>query len=50
MIKLRNPWGNIEWKGKASKDDEKFWRNMAPYDKERIGFENGEGGTFFMLW
>jgi hypothetical protein len=38
MIKLRNPWGSIEWKGKASKDDVKFWQNINPYDKERIGY------------
>jgi hypothetical protein len=33
MIKLRNPWGNIEWNGKASKKDSAFWKLLSPYDK-----------------
>lgn len=25
LVKLRNPWGNKEWKGKMSDNDEEFW-------------------------
>lgn len=33
MLKLRNPWGQIEYKGRASYSDRAFWDKMSPSDK-----------------
>ena len=50
MIKIRNPWGQKEWKGGASDKDTSFWNNISPLDKKRLGHENKDDGVFFMFW
>ncbi len=50
MIKLRNPWGEREWNGRASDSDKKFWQKINPFDKDRLGQKFQNDGTFFMLW
>ena len=50
MLKIRNPWGNVEWKGTASDCDSNFWGQVSPEDKLNLGYTNKDDGTFFMLW
>ena len=50
MIKLRNPWGEREWTGRAADTDKKFWQKINPFDKDRLGQRFQNDGTFFMLW
>lgn len=47
VVKLRNPWGQGEWKGEWSDEDEKW----TPDLKEALGFTGQvEDGIFFMPW
>jgi calpain-15 len=47
LVKLRNPWGKGEWKGKWSDEDPR-WTNKL---KKKLGFsENPNDGIFFMEW
>ena len=47
LVKLRNPWGQGEWKQEWSDDDERW----TPELKEALGFTgNVEDGIFFMPW
>ena len=50
MLKIRNPWGNVEWKGTASDGDTNFWKRVSAEDKLNLGYTNKNDGTFFMLW
>lgn len=50
MVKLRNPWGKREWNGRASEQDRQFWSTISPADRQRMGYQEGNDGTFFMLW
>ena len=49
-MKIRNPWGEKEWKGGASDSDKKFWNSISPLDRKRLGHENKDDGVFFMFW
>jgi hypothetical protein len=49
-VKIRNPWGEREWSGRASDNDKGFWNKMPSMDKKRLGYEQKNDGTFFMLW
>ena len=44
LLKIRNPWGKIEWNG-AWSDTSSLW---TPNYKGYFGHENKEDGTFFM--
>jgi hypothetical protein len=47
LVKLRNPWGQGEWKGKWNDHDP----NWTPYLKQELGFTGKvEDGIFFMEW
>jgi hypothetical protein len=46
LIKLRNPWGSFEWKGKWS-DHSSMWRKHPSIAKQ-LSFEAAEDGTFWM--
>lgn len=47
VVKLRNPWGQGEWQGEWSDQDEKWTEDL----KEALGFTgNCEDGIFFMPW
>lgn len=50
MLKIRNPWGNMEWKGTASDSDRRFWERISAEDQLNLGYSNKDDGTFFMLW
>ena len=50
MIKLRNPWGKIEWNGIASDSDNYFWSKIPKQVKDDLEFDSTDNGTFFMLW
>ena len=46
IVKIRNPWGNGEWIGKNSDNDNENWTNEK---KEYFGFEIANNdGCFFM--
>ena len=47
IVKLRNPWGQGEWKGEWSDEDERWSEEL----KEAVGFTGEvEDGIFFMPW
>lgn len=50
MLKLRNPWGQKEWSGRASDNDNQFWSTVSPADKQKMGYTSKNDGIFFMLW
>lgn len=55
LIKIRNPWGHKEWKGRASDYDTAFWQQMSPADKQKLGYDDhirkqNSDGIFFMIW
>jgi len=45
ILKLRNPWGAIEWKGEWSDHDTVNW---TPKLKEQLGWEDKDDGCFYM--
>lgn len=50
LLKIRNPWGQLEWKGGASDRDKKFWNSISASEKKRLGFDDKNDGIFFMFW
>lgn len=53
ILKIRNPWGQNEWKGEGSENDEEFWSNIVENEaKTRIleANKNGNDGVFFMTY
>ena len=48
LVKLRNPWGNYEWKG-AWSDGSKEWEEN-PLVKMRLRPKNEDDGCFWMPW
>lgn len=36
MMKLRNPWGKTEYKGKGCETDNKFWDGVKQNVKDRM--------------
>jgi len=44
LLKLRNPWGNFEWKGDFS-DSSPLWTESL---KKAVGYEDSDNGMFFM--
>ena len=47
LIRIRNPWGEKEWKGKWS-DGSVEWNSIPQEEKERIGLTFDEDGEFYM--
>jgi len=48
LVRLRNPWGNYEWKG-AWSDGSKEW-SENPIVKARLRPKDEDDGTFWMPW
>lgn len=46
LCKIRNPWGNFEWKGDWS-DNSDLWTDEM---KSRVSYTNADDGSFFMSW
>jgi hypothetical protein len=46
LLKIRNPWGQFEWKGDFS-DKSPIW-DIYPGLKEKVDFKNRNDGIFFM--
>ncbi|EGR31956.1 hypothetical protein IMG5_099180 [Ichthyophthirius multifiliis] len=50
LLKLRNPWGDGEWKGKWNDNDEDLMK-LNEENQRKIGFvQNSRDGTFFIQW
>jgi hypothetical protein len=55
LVKIRNPWGSKEWRGKASDQDTEFWNKVSAEDKKALDYEDCKrkqdgDGVFFMVW
>ena len=44
LCKVRNPWGNFEWKGRWSDNDRQWTQEL----KNLTRFVDGDDGVFFM--
>ncbi|XP_064615134.1 LOW QUALITY PROTEIN: calpain-5-like [Liolophura sinensis] len=49
MIRLRNPWGQGEWKG-AFSDGSPEWQKISESDRRKIGLTFDEDGEFWMTF
>ncbi|PVD18725.1 hypothetical protein C0Q70_21276 [Pomacea canaliculata] len=49
MIRLRNPWGQGEWKG-AFSDGSVEWKKISGSDKEKLGLTFEDDGEFWMTF
>ncbi|KAK6963019.1 calpain-5, partial [Biomphalaria glabrata] len=47
MIRLRNPWGGVEWKGPWS-DGSHEWTKVSESEKKDLGLTFDENGEFWM--
>ena len=48
-MKLRNPWGEMEYKGKFSEYDEPFWSKVDPMSKLAIFKKRNEDDGIFTI-
>uniref|UniRef100_A0AC35G5F8 Calpain catalytic domain-containing protein n=1 Tax=Panagrolaimus sp. PS1159 TaxID=55785 RepID=A0AC35G5F8_9BILA len=49
MIRLQNPWGEIEWNGPWSDTDSR-WEEVTEAQKQELGMTVDEDGEFWMPW
>uniref|UniRef100_A0A673A6X4 Calpain-3 n=1 Tax=Sphaeramia orbicularis TaxID=375764 RepID=A0A673A6X4_9TELE len=47
LVRLRNPWGQVEWNGPWS-DNSKEWATLSKAEKEKLQHQNAEDGEFWM--
>uniref|UniRef100_G3NNN5 Calpain-3 n=1 Tax=Gasterosteus aculeatus aculeatus TaxID=481459 RepID=G3NNN5_GASAC len=47
LVRLRNPWGQVEWNGPWS-DNSKEWANLSAAEKEKLQHQSAEDGEFWM--
>ncbi|KPP73508.1 calpain-3-like, partial [Scleropages formosus] len=47
LVRLRNPWGQVEWNGPWS-DNSKEWLSISKAEKEKLQQQNAEDGEFWM--
>lgn len=50
MVRLRNPWPERQWSGRAAEGDHRFWSSLSPADRSHLGPSPDNKGTFVMLW
>lgn len=48
LVKLRNPWGQHEWTGNWSDNDDVTW-GKHPKIKNEL-YNNADDGIFYMDW
>ena len=50
LVRIRNPWGNKEWRGRWS-DGSPEWMNISDVEKQRIGLTfDDKDGEFYMTF
>ncbi|XP_058843256.1 calpain-3 isoform X8 [Acipenser ruthenus] len=49
LVRLRNPWGQVEWNGPWS-DNSKEWATIEKHEKERLQQQSAEDGEFWMAF
>ncbi|XP_062864072.1 calpain-3 [Trichomycterus rosablanca] len=49
LVRLRNPWGQVEWNGPWS-DNSKEWSTISKEEKEKLHHQNAEDGEFWMAF
>ncbi|KAL7873246.1 hypothetical protein AOLI_G00123170 [Acnodon oligacanthus] len=47
LVRLRNPWGQVEWNGPWS-DNSKEWATISKAEKDKLQHQNAEDGEFWM--
>ncbi|XP_036397500.1 calpain-3 isoform X3 [Megalops cyprinoides] len=47
LVRLRNPWGQVEWNGPWS-DNSKEWGSISKAEKDKLQHQNAEDGEFWM--
>ncbi|KAI4875312.1 hypothetical protein NFI96_022582 [Prochilodus magdalenae] len=47
LVRLRNPWGQVEWNG-AWSDNSKEWGTISKSEKDKLQHQNAEDGEFWM--
>uniref|UniRef100_A0A8C1X579 Calpain-3 n=1 Tax=Cyprinus carpio TaxID=7962 RepID=A0A8C1X579_CYPCA len=47
LVRLRNPWGQVEWNGPWS-DNSKEWETLSKLEKEKLQHQNADDGEFWM--
>uniref|UniRef100_A0A669D100 Calpain-3 n=1 Tax=Oreochromis niloticus TaxID=8128 RepID=A0A669D100_ORENI len=47
LVRLRNPWGQVEWNGPWS-DNSKEWATLSKTEKEKLQHQSAEDGEFWM--
>ncbi|XP_061551739.1 calpain-3 [Phycodurus eques] len=47
LVRLRNPWGQVEWNGPWS-DNSKEWAALSKAEKEKLQHQSAEDGEFWM--
>ncbi|GAA6089520.1 calpain-2 catalytic subunit-like [Tachysurus ichikawai] len=48
LVRLRNPWGHLEWNG-AWSDGSKEWDQVSPEDKAKLNY-SADDGEFWMTY
>ncbi|KAF4097816.1 calpain-8 [Onychostoma macrolepis] len=48
LVRIRNPWGQVEWTGPWS-DNSKEWNSIQPEEKDKLVY-SGEDGEFWMAY
>ncbi|XP_064195765.1 calpain-3-like [Anguilla rostrata] len=49
LMRLRNPWGNVEWSGPWS-NRSKEWASLSNSERERLQQQNTQEGDFWMSY
>ncbi|XP_036811299.1 calpain-3-like isoform X2 [Oncorhynchus mykiss] len=49
LVRLRNPWGQVEWNGPWS-DNSKEWVSLSKGEKDKLQHQSAEDGEFWMAF